>query len=228
MGFCLFGAICAILVSVVSVSAYNLEEYFPLDEGNSWTYAVSKEEKTREGNVNIFGKEIVNGIETVKMKYSEGKYSCVAFDNDGLKEYKNFEEGRYEVFDPPKLWLPNIGMGDVKEYSSSLVSYGESGEATGEGSETGRVQLKRIETVEVPAGRFSECLKFSLKRNGKENNEECGSSDCDTWLAPGVGKVKEVCVNSEYDTEAKKEESSIEVAELVSALVNGKKIGSQE
>lgn len=210
------------------VFAYELEEYYPLDQGNSWTYSAIENEESGKEIVRIEGKEIIRGVETVKMMFAENDYKCIAIDSEGIKKYKDFDEDEYKIYNPPKFLFPNIDIGQVKEYSTSWIKYGMRGEKKEEGVETGQIKLESIENIEVPAGKFTGCLKFSLISNEKTSDGGYESSDCTIWLAPAIGKVKEFCIDTEYDVEAQKEDTFIEIVELVSAVVDGKRIGRQE
>jgi len=210
--------------------AYDLREYYPLSQGDSWTYSVIEGEESERRNLRIDGEEIVNGIKTVRIFSGEDEYNCIAFDSEGIKKYKEFdiEDNEYEIYNPPKLIFPNIEIGEVKEYSTNWIEYGMNGEKKEEGTETGQIKLESIENIEVPAGRFTDCLKFSIFSEEKDTAGNYEKGDCSVWLALGVGKVKEFCIDTEYEAETQKEDTSIEIVELVSAVVDGKRIGRQE
>lgn len=210
-------------------SAYDLRDYYPLSQGNTWTYSIIEDEERYEEAVKIEGKEIINNIETKKMVYSENAYECVNLDSEGLKIYKSFDEDKYEIFEPPEIiFSNNIKIGGTKGYSINSARYNLNGAKIGEIKETGQVSLQSIGDIEVPAGKFSNCLKFSIISEKKDAAGDCDKDDCFVWLAPGVGRVKEFCIKTEYDAETQKEDTFTEIVELVSAVVDGKRIGSQE
>lgn len=72
---------------------------------------------------------------------------------------------------------------------------------------------------------FSNCLRFSIISEEKNTAGGYDKDNCSVWLALGVGRVKEFCLETEYDAEALKEDTSIVIVELVSAVVDGKKTG---
>lgn len=229
-------AIAIVVVFAPSASAYNLEEYYPLHQGNSWTYSVIEDGDIFEETVRIEGKEIIEGVETVRMvdvedeDEDENDYRCVAIDSEGIKEYKYFDaelngDSEYEIPDPPKLIFPNIEIGENKKYSINLIAYDLEGAKTGErSSESGQILLDSVEDLEVPAGKFRDCLKFSSISEWKEPDGSFDRDDCTIWLAPGVGKIKEFCFNIEYDAEAEETSTESEIYELISAVVDGVKI----
>lgn len=210
-------------------SAYDLREYYPLSQGNSWTYSIIEDEESYEETVKIEGKEIVNNVETQKMIYAEDEYECVNLNSEGLKIYKSFDEDEYEIFEPPKIIFPNdIRMGETKEYLINSLKYNLDGAKIGETKEIGQISLESIEDTDVPAGKFSNCLKFSIISEQKDADGNCyDKDDCTVWLAPGIGKVKKFCLDTDYDREAN-ESISVEMSELISAVVDGKRIGRQE
>lgn len=207
-------------------SAYNIKDYYPLEQGNSWTYI---DEGKYEETDKIEGKEIVEDTETIKIKRvdSENKYVCVMPDLEEIKIYKDLEGDEYDIFKPPKAIFSNLAVGETKSYSINVITYNLKGEKIDEQSEDREIKLKSLEDIEVPAGKFSNCLKFfiSTQKKGLDGNYDI--EDCTVWLAPGVGKVKEFCFSIEYDEETKRREDDVETSELISAVINGKKIGGQ-
>lgn len=217
-----------VVISANLLYAFNLEEYYPLNEGNSWTYSVIEDEESYEETVRIEGKEIINNVGTIKMVYAD-KYKCIAFDLEGFKKYKDFDGDEYEIFEPPKIIFPNnMKIAETKKYSIDSVKYNLDGAKIGETKEIGKISLESIEDIDVPAGKFSNCLKFSIISEEKKIASDYDKDDCSVWLAPGIGRVKEFRVKTEYNAETQKEDTSIEIMELVSALVDGKRIGRQE
>lgn len=224
-----------VILFAAPVFGYNLEEYYPLGEGNVWEYSVTDDEGSDRETTEIKGKEIIGGKEAVKMLFpEEGNYINLAFDSEGVRIYKYFykdderEDDKYIINNPPLVIMPNIKKGQTKDYSTAWAKYNLSGEKEEEGTESRRITLESIETVEVPAGKFTDCFKFSVINNKKKPNGSYEKSDCDIWLAPGIGKVKEFCMYAEREAAVDTEESSFKIYKLISAVINGKRIGSQE
>ncbi|TAN59452.1 glycosyltransferase family 2 protein [bacterium] len=225
----------SVILYSTSILGYNLEEYYPMNQGNIWEYSVTDDEESDRAINEIKGKEIIDGKEVIKMLLAkEGDCAYLHFDSEGVKIYKNFKKGEdeykdeYIMYRPPRLAFPNIEIGLVKEYSTILSEYSVSGEKKEEVAETGLIKLESIEDIEVPAGKFTDCLKFSVIYNKKASGVGYEKSDCEIWLAPGIGKVEEFCIYAERETATDAEESSFKIYKLISAVINGKKIGSQE
>lgn len=209
---------CTITMLFLYISlamAYNLKEYFPLDEGDSWTYSVMKDGRTTEGETRkIEGTEVVGDKETVRVILKENKYLCIAFDKEDVKIYKIHDPHGSIILNPPKIFFPNIDIGESK------INEGEGGESI-------QISLEStIENVDVPAGKFSNCLRFSsITKWSKQSKGDYGSDNCTVWLAPGVGEVKQTCLKEQYHADVKEEETSFEISELTSAVINGEKVG---
>lgn len=218
-----------------SVLGYNLEEYYPLGQGNMWEYSVTDDNGSNKEKREIKGKEMIEGKEVIKMLVSEdGDYAYLGFDSEGVRIYKYFDkdddgdDDKYIIYNPPGVIIPNIESGQTKEYSAALIKYGVGGKKREENSESGRIALESVENAEVPAGKFTDCLKFSVIYSKGAQSGGYEKSDCDIWLAPGVGKVKEFCISAERGTEGESEETSFKIYKLISAVINGKRIGSKE
>ena len=143
-----------------------IEEFYPLHQGNTWTYTITGDENSEssEETLRVNGEEIVSGINTVKL-YSEGyEYECFAFDSEGIKKYKtvNIEDKNYIIFNPPAIMMPNIEVGKSMNYSANCVSNTFDNEKVGEFKANVQIKFVSVEDVIVPAGKFSDCLKFSF------------------------------------------------------------------
>lgn len=218
-----------------SALGYNLEEYYPLGQGNMWEYSTTNDEGIGEEKSEIDGREMIDGKETIKKFFpGYGDNIYLVFDSQGIKIYKHFKKGedeygdQYIIYNPPRLTFSNLEAGQTKEYSTAWSKYNLSGKKKEEGSEVGQIKLESVENIEVPAGKFTDCLKFSVIYNVKSFNGGSENHDCDVWLAPGVGRVKEFCIYTDRETEGGLEETSFKIYKLISAVINGKRIGSQE
>lgn len=225
----------SIVISIASALAYNLEEYYPLRQGNTWEYAVTGKGGSGKEKNEIKGGEMIDGREAIKMLFpDDGDYAYLNFDSEGLKIYKYFDkddegdDDKYIIYNPPATIFPSVEKGQVREYSTSWTEYVISGEKRGEGIDARRIVLESVENIEVPAGEFIDCLKFSVTYNKKWPGGAYENSDCDIWLAPGIGKVKEFCMYAEREAETDTEESSFKTYKLISAVINGNRIGKQE
>lgn len=209
--------------------AYDLKEYYPLNQGDTWRYSVIEGQKSQEEVVKIEGREIVGSVETQKIVYSNNGYGCLAFDSEGLKQYKYFDEYGYEIFVQSEMVFPNeIKIGEAKEYPMSKIGYSLAGEKIDEKKESIKISLESTGDIKVPAGKFINCLKFSIISEEKSAAGDYNKDDCVVWLAQGVGEVKAFCIETQYNAETKKKDTFTEIRELVSAIINGKNIGNQE
>lgn len=210
--------ICMVTIIFLVINlamAYNLTEYWSLGEGDSWIYLVTEDGTSKEKTRKIEGIEMVGNVKTVKMIYERDRYACIALDMEGLRIYKIHEEGKDEIFTPPKIIFPNMDVGESKTIKE-------------EGRSTQILLESTIDDVDIPAGKFSNCLKFSsITRWSKPSSGNYGTDDCTVWLAPGVGTVKESCVKRKYNAKTKEEDTVLVILELTSAVIDGKGVGQQ-
>jgi len=191
--------------------SYNPEDYFPLQQGNEWTYAFTLNGNTLPSlEVFIDGTDLVNGVETIKYNMSspvpnEYDYFCYTIDSEGLKQHKWYWAtfGTYSIFDSPRIEIPsNFKWGEVHEESLSYTTYNiddNSLVGTFTGSET--VTFESIEDVTVPAGTFNNCLKVSIALAATLGDWTQGFDEI-LWLAHGVGMVKHHTTNYERNAPA--------------------------
>ena len=187
----------------------------PLEQGNTWTYAVKKEgqESTKiltvESEEEIGGEGPSSGVVAFKLTTTkDGKPDSVAWQAvDGKRVVRYIEQelsgktGEVKTeqsWDPPRLQVDgsaehtSAGATWVEEYAETTIE-DEKKETTDE-SDTWSVDAAE-ETVTVPAGTFKALV---LRRKG-------GSKAKTLWFVKGVGKVKE-------DGDALEELVSYEVA----------------
>jgi hypothetical protein len=161
---------------------------------------------------------------------------CIAIDSEGVKLYKAWGwsgvGGDYEVYNPPKMLFPSLEIGENKTYPITIVPYqiDDVAREINKKSGTLTITLDSTENVEVPAGKFKNCLKFisvfEFKKVNKFGDEQTPSKQTViTWLAPGVGKVKSELTLSEYiGLPDRKIDELTELMELKEATVNGNKL----
>ena len=206
-----------VLALSFSSCTFQPEDYFPLQQGNEWTYAFTLNGITLPPlGVFIDGTELVNGVETTKYNMTSAipnEYDCFYYtiDSEGLKQHKwhwvSF--GTYSIFDPPRIEIPiNFNLGEVYEEPFSYTTYSINDNSlvgSFTGSET--VTLESIENVTVPAGTFPNCLKISIEFSAESGDQTQGFDEI-LWLADGVGMVKHHTTNwgrndpklGDYDT----------------------------
>jgi len=182
-----------------NVAAYDMAEYFPLNQGDEWIYIdnFSMDGRLPEKTV-IEGTELVNGVETIKF---EGG-NCYTMDSEGLKLYKWYPFAPVHfIFDPPRIVFPaQFDEGETYLDSISAEGYFNDDDTfidTFTGNNT--VILQLVEDVTVPAGTFKDCLKIYTYMTLQETTE---------WYARNIGLIK------------RREHGSV-VDVLISATVDG-------
>ena len=221
IGALVFLSMCCFQVG--NVFSYEMKEYFPLSEGDSWIYSVVEDNADiSQEEIAVKGLEEVGGINTVKVYHGE-EYYCYAIDKEGVKNFKIFDEGEYDLFDPPLVKYPNINLGETQQYSVTRIRYGADGVKKSSEVEEYSVKLENIEDVKVLAGNFKDCLKFVEVRSRTKPNGTKQKETCKIYLAPGVGKIEEACSEIEVTPEGKSSTFG-SVKSLVSAEVGGKQV----
>ena len=205
---------------------YQMSQYLPMEQGDYWVYSGSEDGENYTEITIINGTETINGIETIR-KITYEDYECLAWDGEGLKWYKEGEvddEGDYMVFDSPVLLFP-LQM-EVGQQITASVSYSEyengQFDETGTGSRT--LTLVGLEDITVPAGTFTNCLKFIENISWQESDGGYGTIEKTFWLAEGIGEVKSISTETEYNPE-EGTETETRVRELTFASIGGVSYG---
>lgn len=194
-------------------TTYNIAEYFPLGQGDTWFFSYGEEPTT------ISGTETINGVDAVKMITGVENWYQLFTNSNGITYYKVYDANDIEgcgwsqsVYIPPITILPaevSIGV----KYTSNFTTYYTN--CTGfEDTETSSTEatVEGTEDVTVPAGTFKDCLKIKIKGNNLfSDTGQVETGERIWWLAKGVGKVK--------DTEI--EDTEEDTKELISATVGG-------
>jgi ribosomal protein L40E len=158
-----------------SMSAALAEDYYPLKEGNSWTYSLPA---GGEMTIKVTGFEEVKGVKCARVEgeaAGQGKSSSwLAADVDGVRMYKlKTPQGEVEFGKPPlQIKLP-FKQGDKWQARLPLQQPIDS-----EMESAGR------ETIKVPAGTF-DCIRINTVVTVGDNKVTSS-----TWYADGVGQVQ--------------------------------------
>ena len=211
----------ALLGIVPAFAAYNIQDYYPLSQGNSWTY-FSYEMETENGETKIYagtdteivsGTDNVGGVSTIRLievphDPQDYDYQNIAWDEEGLKLYYEYEgkepefggtdldseEGRFLT---PAVLLPaQMEIGQAVSHNFKIEWY-ENGELEEYEEGTTTYTLEKTETIMVEAGTFQDCLKIHKDFSGIQYDRDNGTKpDSWTengyiWLARGIGNVKE-------------------------------------
>jgi len=197
-----------------SSDRYFLKDYFPLTEGITWNYLQTYDDGHKNYEVHcIGGTQLIDDIITYKMwEFDSGglnwydyTYECIAWTKEGPVEYKSVSsDGSYAVIDPPVILFPaSIHIGETFKHSCEVTEYDKYDRVAATLPYSRELTLDGIEDIEVLAGKFNRCLRFS----GIETEEDM--EEFIIWLAPGVGEVKRVFPGDEE-------------RELISLTVRGK------
>jgi hypothetical protein len=192
---------------------YRIAEYYPLGQGDTWTYRNS--EGSRQDTV--AGTETIDGVQAVKVQRDDGSYILVTNTN-GITQYKEYqqENGGWEqmVYSPPlSISSSEMSVGDRHTFRSTMT-YSDSGGFTDTATVSGETTLEGFEDVTVPAGTFSQCLKLKTTLTFTFP-EGSFTIEVTVFLAKGVGEVKNIDQSTDDGVVV------TETTELLSATVGG-------
>ncbi|MBI3951980.1 MAG: DUF3386 family protein [Acidobacteria bacterium] len=193
----------------------NVAEYYPLQDGNTWIYQVK--EYRADGQVFYrLSREIVKGeahvndhVTAKKLVDDRGNYYLVSVDPSQLMFYGH-NEGRGDVTYNPPYTILSVNYEAGKPYRSPHVP------STGQ-PVFSEATVYGFESIEVPAGRFKDCVKVTFQYTRPSGATHTITS----YLAKGVGLVKEV--HEIYSPAANQTLRS--ERELLNGTVNSAKIG---
>jgi hypothetical protein len=216
---------------------YDTAEYFPLGQGDTWT---TKEIDTEDGeNVEeiettlISGTEKIKGVFAVKKIQVDDNPAEVDYDlwtnTNGLKHYKSYdidfdedvvEDEDITTYNPPVMYLPPWMSVGTRHAFKSTITAKEIPGSTVTVKLTGNVTVEGFEEVEVPAGKFADCIKIKIVSDfvAKKTNAT-GHEESTVWLAKGVGVVREEGYG--FNNEDGETNESTWISELLSATVSG-------
>jgi hypothetical protein len=175
-------------------TSYVTSEYFPSGQGDIWTYLYDGMDY---GTLNVSGTETMNNVVASKIVDDNGDYKLMTSDNNGIKLYESYKVKSCGLgkmaFSPSLSYFPGIlSIGKIHS-STSTFTYTECTGRPLTGTVSLEVTVVGIEDVNVPAGTFNDCLKFSIIRLLSAPIIKYSSIYEGTlWLAKDIGKVKEV------------------------------------
>lgn len=199
--FIIFFCLLAVLKSTdIVAEEANTSEYFPLNEGDSWTYEtyISAENGSLRGTTTMVvnSKEILDIMEVYPMESTgpddEKNIFYYSVDKDTVYLHKIFKSGRYIEFSPPiRFPIVDLVRSNSKEEISAVVKmYATDSQFIDQGTFEATVKFDGFENIDVPAGSFERCIKIFFLANYKIGNSEAEITRM-TWVAKGIGKVKE-------------------------------------
>ncbi len=185
-----------------NVSAYDMAEYYPLNQEDKWTYLVTGMFPMPPMLVTIVinGTELVNGVETIKsetrmpLSLSE-VYSCIAMDSEGTKMYKDYGVGgfgTFRIYDPPLIFMPDqADLGESYQWSSSYSEYSiDAGTLINTGTVSATFSIESVEDVTVPVGTFEDCLKISMSDTYQSSDGGTIGMYHTAWFAHNFRDIK--------------------------------------
>jgi hypothetical protein len=197
---CLF----AVFALFVFIGSAFVQDYFPLESGRTWLYSVKRNSSLGEEILpvmtrTIFDVSFMNGKKDFSVLLDNGEIVCLSKGNNGISAIcqQAFSEVGRAIVGKQLNFLTNPVMPGFVE--ARLLLGPRLDEAMDEKWRKRKVTVSAEpakETVSVPAGVFSSCLKIKTEIEQKftqvSGAEETISVLIYDWFAPGIGWVKRV------------------------------------
>lgn len=226
----IFLSIIILSCPFVYAQGENLKAYYPLKQGDIREYQVKLQDEIEIEKMKVDGKENVNNIETTKVVYADGSYDCIEVDFEGIKLYKIFDaEDRVStIFTPAKLLLP-FNIESTTLYKYSFLSYDSRGSLLPDSSGAGFLEIKfeKRDNVEVLAGKFLNCIKIFVSDFSQDRDGSFLDEKSTIWFAEGLGQVKEIREEQNYEVEERILYAVVEESELKKGFINGINYGEE-
>jgi len=226
--FCCLSVICSFDNCFAKGYPYDLKEYYPLGSADIWNYATVQGEEKVQGAVKVSGASEEGGINSVVLDMNGQSSDYMLIDNEGIKQYKSASAMGYTTYSPPRVVYPYLMPQEKKTYDFQRTYFHAIRNEEYLNTNSYEVTLDSVnEIVEVPAGTFANCLKYSsIFQSKRVNTEEYKQIlVCTTWLASGVGLVKSACNSTDKYQEPPVENQNF-IVELESANINGVEIAN--
>lgn len=212
-----------------NVRAYDMAEYFPLNQGDEWTYLATINRIPMPLKMVVNGTELVNEVETVKIENRmlgsfTPDYDCYVMDSEGIKLFKhhwiNYREKIVVMDQGLPIYPAQFSLGEVHQQPYSVTDYDSDGNFIHTGTGTLTASIESVEDVSVPAGTFEECLNINFLVSSQRTDGSTFNRESTYWLARNVGMVKMSIADNWY-TPADGEESITMASGLMKATVDG-------
>jgi hypothetical protein len=191
------------LFMIFTVSAF-AQDYFPLESGRTWVYSVKRSSSPGEEILpimtrTIFDVSFMDGKKDFSVQLDNGEMIRLSRDKNGISAIceQAFSEIGRAIIGKQLNFLTNPAMPGFVEARLSLRLRLD--EVLDERWRKRRVAVSvepAKETVNVPAGIFSGCLKIKTEIEQRfmqaSGEEEIISILFYDWFAPGIGWVKRV------------------------------------
>ena len=177
-------------------AVYRTADYFPLRTDWRLTYEVENTSRFRGKRTERLVRSYKRVGDALRVEDSKGEYQeyRMVEGRPAMAGQSMFDQGFEQRYDDPiGLFPAEAKLGERFSFKSPIRHVMTRGQ-TMKGQITREVTLAAVETIETPAGRFENCLRFeAVTRNRlpRMGNFEAVSKET-IWLAPGVGEVKSV------------------------------------
>jgi len=207
--------------------AYNLREYYPLGSTDSWNYILSKGDSELKVTVKVNGTFSEAGVSSVMLNINGVSDDYMFIDSQGIKQVKLAMPAGEAKWSPARIVYPYLKLQEKKNYEFQRIFFHNERKKDYIDDNSYEVSLDSVsDSVDVPAGSFSNCLKYSsvFKSKPVGTLEDKQILICTTWFASGVGVVKTNCSTTDRYQDPPVENVSV-MLQLESANINGVKIG---
>lgn len=195
------------LLQACSQEAADTDSYFPLHTESSWTYRVTTSiagtrNETRFEVYNAVPEAVDGVLHAVRVTDQGTRYYIRDTDAGVFRAAKRTVVEQYPRPDNPPRWIlkrpfqpGNTWSNETHPYVLRRVQPYEEGLATGMRFKMAYQIGSLQERVEVPAGRFENCLridgdaKLTVYADGRSGYQDIEINTTE-WYAPGVGLVK--------------------------------------
>ncbi len=181
---------------------FNIFDYFPLETGNEWIYAIKGIPSENndidrvlsvrddvDKKVVVIGSGNVSLGSSAKMEYHHIYY----IQNGSLLSYGS-DYGDDHLYVEPPIVEGNLSMSVGSRFVTNFNFYNKinSDEWKHMGKGVSTFTLLSLEDIEVPVGRFENCLRIEGRKNYKFFDESIDRTPIvkTHWFAKGIGKVK--------------------------------------
>ena len=194
-----FAAVAALVSALLSSCQDDLARYYPLETGLAWHYRVTL---TQDREVTPATADVVNlqptnvlgrtGVPQQSEMFGQNLVRYLAKDERGIFEFAQQQAGR---------GVTPVGNGTPNYVLRVPLAEGTTWPSTWQSTRDGRRMsfptvktiVRTDETVMVPAGTFSDCIRLKITGKGQANLASGPATievQGDEWYAPDIGFIK--------------------------------------
>ncbi len=174
--------------------SFSGSKYFPMKTGSAWTYRLTETDSLGNTQTVNYTNSIIGSVSISKKAYAiildsnKGDSLLARLDKNVLYSLRQVGDTQGNVRSEVPLINFNVQAGQSwVVYSKTYTIQGFSISQNIKGDFIG------VETVQVPAGAFTDCLRYRITDTTSVTSAVSTSSNVnqeDIWLAPNAGKVK--------------------------------------